>query len=598
MKDLYGIVKRLMPLLKTYPWAMPIIVCLGVLASLFEGLGVSLFIPVLQSLIQEELPSIGNSILMRTLSTIADRIPSDHRIGIISAIILSCILIKNCLSYVNVVLSAWLSSHISHRLRSQVFHQLLNVSNSYLGLQDSGRLMNTLAGETWRTGQAVNGLVGLITTVFTTLAYTTLLLLISWQLTLVIGVALACISLGVQRLTRRIKEIGQQAVQTNVMLGQRMYEGLTGMQTIRAFGRERYEQQLFDQASAQVQNTMLKVDIVSGLVQPLNEVLTAFLVLGILVLGLMYDPTSLPAMLTFLFMLYRLQPQVQQIDGYRANLQALSGSVDDVLAFLDHTNKTFLRSGSIPFRKLQKHILIKSVSFHYTANDKLALDCITLSIPAGKTTALVGPSGAGKSTIVNLICRFYDSTEGEIMVDNHPIQSLDLASWRDRIAIVSQDIHIFNTTVADNIAYGRLNATPTEIVAAAKQAHIHEFISKLPYGYNTSVGDRGIRLSGGQRQRIALARAIVRNPDILILDEATNSLDSISEHLIQEALDLLSCDRTVIVIAHRLSTIEHACQIVVIDNGRIVEKGSFDSLLLQDGLFTRMHELQNRRIKR
>ncbi len=597
MKELAAI-KQLLPLLKLHPWAIPAIVVLGVLASLFEGLGISLFVPVLQTLVQDVPQNATSSVLLRQLFQLTETIPLSDRLWVIPAMILGCIVIKNGFSYSNAVLSAWLNARLSHRLRSQVFQQLLSVSYSYLGRQDFGRLMNTLAGETWRTGHAVTALISLLTTVSTTVVYATLLLLLSWRLALLIGVVMGGISLAIQLVTRRIKTLGQKAVQTNADLGVRMYEGLTGMQTIRAFGRETYEQQQFDRASVRVQNAMLKLDLLSGTVKPLYEVLSALLVLGILVLGLLHDRTALPTMLTFLFMLYRLQPQMQQIDGYRTNLQALAGSIEDVFAFLDRTNKPYLQSGSVLFRTLQQQISLQSVSFHYTDQDTPALSSLSMVIPAGKTTALVGPSGAGKSTLVNLLCRFYDPTAGEIWVDAHPLKSLDLPSWRDRIAIVSQDIHIFNATIADNIAYGRLDASRADIVTAAKQAHIHMFIQTLPQGYDTPVGEKGMRLSGGQRQRLALTRAIVRDPDILILDEATNALDSISEHLIQEALDLFSRDRTVIVIAHRLSTIEHADQIVVLEEGHIVEQGTLDRLLHQEGLFARMYQLQNHSLKR
>lgn len=591
-------IKHLLPLVKLYPWAIPTIVFLGVLSSVFEGLGISLFIPVLQTLLQETPQSTNQSPLLQGLFQLLQGIPAQERLWMLPAGIFGCILIKNGLSYTNTVISAWFNSRISHRLRSQVFEQLLSVSYSYLEVQDSGRLMNTLASETWRTSQAISVMISLITTLCTTIVYTLLLLLISWPLTLLIGVVMGIISLIIQFVTRRIKSIGQQAVQANADLGVRMYEGLIGMRTIRSFGREGYEQQQFDRASQKVRKTLLKVDMLSGTVQPLYEILSALLVLSILVLAVLHDRSSLPTLLTFLFMLYRLQPQMQQIDGYRASLQSLSSSIDDVLMFLDRSNKPYLQSGTVPFQKLQERIVLDGVSFRYSAQDQPALNGISLTIPAGKTTALVGPSGAGKSTLINLICRFHDPTTGQIWVDDQPLQDLDLSTWRERMAIVSQDIHVFNATIAENIAYGRLDATPAEIIAAAKQANAHEFISQLPAGYDTPVGDRGIRLSGGQRQRLALARAIVRNPHILILDEATNALDSISEYLIQEALELFSQDRTVIVVAHRFSTIEHADQIVVLEGGTIVEQGTLDRLLPRGGLFTKMYQLQNRTLKR
>ncbi|MEB3233453.1 MAG: ABC transporter ATP-binding protein [Leptolyngbyaceae bacterium] len=592
MKKDIALCRQLLPLLKLYPWAIPVIVVLGMLGSIFEGLGISLFVPVLQGLMQDSAATPGGSALIQWIFQLVDDISPQDRLWMLPALILLCILVKNLLSYTNGVLSAWLKCRVSHQLRSRVFHQLLTVSHSYLGTQDSGKLMNTLGGETWRTGEAIATLISLITTFCTTVVYTAILLLISPKLAVLIGVVMGTISLAIRRVTRRIDHLGKRVVESNANLGLRMYEGLVGMKTIRAFGQEPYEQQQFDRSSQQVQRSLLHLDMLSTTVSPLYEVFSALLVLTILVIAVQNDRTVLPTLLTFLFMLYRLQPQMQLFDSYRTKLQSLAGSVEDVLGFLDCQDKTYIHSGTQPFHALQQSIDLKSVSFHYADDQDPALDQVSLTIPAGKITALVGPSGAGKSTLIHLVCRFYDPSKGEVQVDGRSLPSLDLVQWRQHIAIVSQDIHVFNTTIAGNIAYGQMEASRDDIIAAAQQAHIHDFIQTLPQGYDTSVGDRGTRLSGGQRQRLALARAIVRNPDILILDEATNALDSISEHLIQEALDLFSRDRTVIVIAHRLSTVYSADQIVVLHQGQVVEQGNVQQLLQQNGLFSQMYQLQ------
>ena len=400
------------------------------------------------------------------------------------------------------------------------------------------------------------------------------------------------ISALVQFVTRQSKALGEKAVQVNSGLTSRMYEGIIGMRTIRAFGREPYEQKQFDRASLQVRNIFMKLDLISGAINPLYEILSALLVLSIMVVALLQDRTTLPTLLTFLLILYRLQPQIQQLDGCRIRLSVLASSIDDVMLFLEEADKPYISSGDRFFAGLQQAISLEAVSFRYHPQDANVLQDISICIPQGKTTAIVGSSGAGKSTLINLICRFYEVSQGEISVDGCPLREFDLVSWRSRLAIVSQDIHIFSTTIRENIAYGRFDATEAEIIIAAKQANAHEFIMELPQGYDTPVGDRGVRLSGGQRQRIALARAIVRNPEILILDEATNALDTISEHLIQEALNTLTQNRTTIVIAHRLSTIERADQIIVLEKGQVVEQGNLHQLLQLDGIFAKLYQLQ------
>jgi subfamily B ATP-binding cassette protein MsbA len=222
---------------------------------------------------------------------------------------------------------------------------------------------------------------------------------------------------------------------------------------------------------------------------------------------------------------------------------------------------------------------------------------VTCSINSGETTALVGPSGAGKSSLISLVCRFYDPSSGRLLIDGIPLQELDLAWWRSQIAVVSQDVHLFNASVAENIVYGKLDATRAELLEAARKAHALEFIEDLPDGFETVLGDWGLLLSGGQRQRVALARAFVRDPQILILDEATNSLDLISETVVQDALEEFGRGRTVVIIAHRISTVEHADKVIVLDSGRVVESGSVTQLLAKGGLFSRFYALQLRKTK-
>lgn len=614
------IIQLLLPLLKLQPWVIPAIILLGLLSSAVEGIGISLFIPLLHSLVPGSQSSYSFIIEAGSLTNLLNRIfvhiPAEQQFATATIFIFLSILIKIVLSYGNTVVFAWYSSHVGHRLRSAVFHQLMTVSYRFWENSESGQLMNTLATETWQTVRALGVLVHLIITICTIAIFAGLLLLLSWRLTLVVGVAIFLISMLIQFLTRRVKQLGQQAVQVNQDLANRMWESFGGLRLIREFGREAYEQSRYDQASMAVRDTFLKLELLSGTVGPLSEALSATLLLFVLAIVVQQNQTALPTLLTFILILYRLQPKVKQLDGARVGLLGLTSSVEAVMLMLDSSNKPYIRSGTKAFVELNQAIDLKSVSFGYDSeqdtdhgfdhdlgydsgkssatNSAFALQNVSLQIPRGKMTALVGPSGAGKSTLISLLCRFYDPTEGEIEIDGCPLREFDLHSWRERIAIVSQDIYLFNTTVRENIAYGRLEATDDEIIEAATLANAHEFICQLPHGYETKVGDLGGRLSGGQCQRLALARAIVRNPEILILDEATNSLDSIAENLIQEALNTLSQNRTVIVIAHRLSTIEQADQIIVLNKGQVVEQGKLQQLLKLNGLFAKLYYLQFR----
>lgn len=594
MREIQSI-RLLLPLLQQRRWTIPVATGLWLVSSLLEGLGISLLIPFLQGFDPTAAASANSNFFIRSLNQLFGHLPLSQRLILIPASIMACIVVKNALIYGNALLLSWVNAQVGHRLRSQTFQQLLQLSDRYLESQDYSKLSNILATETWNTTRALGFLFSLIANLCTIVVFVIILQLISWKLTLLVGLVMGSISLCIQWVTRSAKHIGQEAVKANTALAARMWEGLTGMRVIRSFGRESYEQDRFEQASRRVRRTFLQLDVISSAIGPLYEVLSAFVLLSILSVALLNNQTSLPSLLTFLLILYRLQPQVQQFDAARVGLLSWSGSVHAVTDFLRRDDKPYIQSGSQSFTKLQRSIAFRDVAFHYGDQTEPAVEAISFEIPRGQTIALVGPSGAGKSTLISLICRFYDPTTGAIYVDDQPLPSLNLQDWRSQIAIVSQDVYIFNTTVRENIAYGKLEATEAEILAAAKLANAHDFIQQLPEGYDTLVGDRGMRLSGGQRQRIALARAIVRDPDILILDEATNALDSIAEHLIQDALNTLSQDRTVIVIAHRLSTIEHADQIMVLKQGHIVEQGTLVQLLQQKGLFAQLYQLQNRK---
>jgi ATP-binding cassette, subfamily B, bacterial MsbA len=428
-----------------------------------------------------------------------------------------------------------------------------------------------------------------------TLTLTILLLLISWKLTLITGCLLLLISQIVQVLTRSVKQLSRQATSANARLSQRLLETFHGSRLIRAFGRESYEEGRFDAASRHVSKIFWRMEKVSGLVNPLSEILAAALLLGILVVTTMRAPGQMAASVTFLILLYRLQPRIRQLDGDRVALSAYSASVEEVKRLLDETDKPYLRGGVRVPTSIEREIVLENVSLRYDANENGALEDVSCSIKIGQTTALVGPSGAGKSSLINLICRFYDPSLGRVLVDGVPLPELDLGWWRSQIALVSQDIVLFNASVADNIRYGKLDATHEELLEAARQAHALEFIESLPDGFKTPLGDWGLRLSGGQRQRLALARAFIRDPKILILDEATNSLDLISEKVIQDALQEFGQDRTVLIIAHRISTIEHASKVIVLEKGRVAESGSVNELLAKGGLFSRFYKLQLRK---
>jgi ATP-binding cassette, subfamily B, bacterial MsbA len=585
------IIQTLLPLLKFYPWVIPTIVILGIGASLSEGLGITLLIPFIQSMDKQANVLTGHNFFITTLERLFIGVSADTRNLVIAACILATIFLKAILSYLYTVLCYWLEAHVVDRLRQRVFEQLMSMSMSFWNSSKSGELLGILIQEVNDAARALQHFVWMIIDTSMIGIFTIFLLLISLKLTLLVIVAFLAIAILTRLLTQQVNRLGTKRMQDNLYLSTLAMSGVTGIKTIQSFGRESYETDRFQQASRQARKILVKINILASTIAPLSEGVTiSFLILMMFVA--MQSHLSLPVLLAFIFMLYRLQPQIAKFDNNRIQALGLLGVVDRVISLLDPTDKPYIQSGTRPFTGLQQGISFKSVSFYYEREQQPALRGIDLSIPHGKTTALVGYSGAGKSTLVDLLFRFYDPTEGEIYVDSYRLQDLDLTAWRSRIAIVSQDVHIFNTSIRENITYGKFDATDAEVIAAATQAHAHEFICQLDRGYDTLVGDRGTKLSGGQKQRISIARAILANPEIIILDEATNSLDTVSERIVQATFDTLSRSRTTIVIAHRLSTIEHADNIVVMERGTIVEQGQLQELIEFGGLFSKLYQMQ------
>jgi ATP-binding cassette, subfamily B, bacterial MsbA len=586
MSTILRALRLLRPILRLRWWMLALLILLGLAAALSEGFSISLIIPLLSSG-AEPTQQNAKHWFLRMFSDFS----GEQRVLIISICFLVGVALKNALSYAYGMFSLWLNAAMSHRIRSGILEQVLNVSQLYLDSQQAGKLINTLGTETWRMASGLSTLAEMLINLCVVLIFGGLLLAISLKLTLICAVFFIFVSLVTMIIGRRVKRLGKEAVEANQVFTHRMLEIFNGLRLIRLFGRETFEQDRFDQASHSVRKTFFRVDRWSSMVSPLSEVLAAIFFVTLLVIA-MKNPAELGTTLVFLVLLYRLHSRIKSLDSQRVVLESLAGSVEDVRSLLDPTGKPFLRSGDRRLTSLTPGIRFEDVSLAYDTATDHALKDVGLIIPSGQTTALVGSSGAGKSSVASLICRLYDPTSGRVTVAGCDLRELDLAWWRSQIAVVSQDVHLFNTSVAENIAYGKSGAGRHDILEAAKRAHASQFIEALPESYETTLGERGLRLSGGQRQRIALARALIRDPEILILDEATNALDLISEHLVQDALEAFAAGRTVIVIAHRISTIEHADQVVVLDAGRVLEQGKVQDLVMSGGYFSKLYALQ------
>jgi subfamily B ATP-binding cassette protein MsbA len=429
----------------------------------------------------------------------------------------------------------------------------------------------------------------------TLLVYVVIIFRISWQLSITSVMLFLLLGVGLSTLNKRVREASFPVSEANGKFTSVTMEFINGIRTVQAFATQEFERKRFYQASDDIVEAGTKAVIGWAIVRPLAEGLATTILIGMIIVALTVfvanGTMQTASLLTFLFILFRLVPAVHEINGNRALISSFRGSVDNIKELLRTDNKPYLSNGVREFAGLKKAIELVSVDFGYEPAH-LVLQNVTLTINRGEMTALVGASGAGKTTLVDLLPRFYDPTQGKVLVDGIDLREFELNSVRRHIAVVSQDTFIFNTSIRNNIAYGLENVEEAAIWEAAKFANALEFIQEMPEGFDTQLGDRGVRLSGGQRQRLAIARALLRNPEILILDEATSALDSVSERLIQESLEKLSTGRTVIAIAHRLSTIVRADKVVVLEQGRIVEQGTYQELLEQHGKLWKYHQMQ------
>jgi subfamily B ATP-binding cassette protein MsbA len=576
-----AVVKKLFVLLRPSPLCMSLAVLTGGLASVCEAAGITLFIPALNAMVHTT-PQAG-------LPHLLQRVLPAHDRGIFFYILLifGVTLLKNVLNFSNRTLLSWMEGKTGHALRCRMFRQLLTAGNEFWDARDPGRVSNALANESWRASQAIQLLSSSVLCICTILVFTFFLFLLSWRLTCVVIAGLLIISVLMRLISLPVTKIGREAVDTNAELGARMWDGVTGIRTIQAFCLESIKQIRFAAASERVRRSFFKLELISGLATPLSEILFIALLLGVLAWRLP-AAGSLPGTLVFLLLLFRLQPNVSLLQSCMVSLTSIAGPLDEITELLDRTYNRRLESGNTPFHGLREGLTFHEVSFRYSHGSRAALQRVTMHIAAGRTVIIAGSSGAGKSTFAHLLCRFLDATSGSIKVDGIPLTEFDLNSWRGNVALASQDTHLFSTTIGENIALGRDGATMAQVIEAATLAGAHEFIEELPEKYETAVGERGIRLSGGQRQRIALARALIRKPDILILDEASNALDSPMEATVMANLRALKHPCTLIVITHRPAAVGFADHAIVLDRGKVIEEGSPAELMDRGGRF---HEL-------
>lgn len=588
--------KLLLKFARRYPGRILLTVMLGFSGALFNGISTTLIVPVLLSFLEEAIELRSAPPLIKTLMYPFEGMPESHRLVLMTVAIVLAITLKNLASYANTLVATSLTRSLTFDLREAGLRLLLEVDLDFYSKTKVGDLINRLGGEVGRTASAVGTAIGMFTTSITVLVFVGLLLSISWKLTVTSTVLLALVSGTNQYIINRSKHFGQMLSEMSKDYSVRVLETMTGIRLVKSTGNEEKEYQRIKQLIQRREQADFQAQVNYAAIAPINEVVNLIVILLIVFIGRTIFANEIESistvLLTYLLVLFRLIPLISHLNSARSQFANTSASVDVVNDFLRCDDKPFMLNGTVPYTHLRSGILFNKVSFSYPNHKTLVLKGIDLFLPQGATLALVGSSGSGKSTLADLLPRFYDPTEGCISIDGTDLREYELKSLRKAMGIVSQDTFLFNASVRDNIAYARQEATDEEIVEAAKGANAYEFIEQLPEGLDTQIGDRGVILSGGQRQRISIARALLQNPEILILDEATSSLDTLSERYVQEAIEKLSCDRTTLVIAHRLSTVQKADKIAVIDRGQIVEIGCHEELLTKGGYYTRLYSMQ------
>ena len=576
--------RSLFALAREQLWYLPAMMVLALLASLFEGIGLTLVVPLVQSLdsggaVQSSRGYIG--LLHKMIGAFSFADPTTT----VLVLIFGAVVAKGLFSYANMTLLVVVYGRISHRLRTAVFHRIISTPLAKLERQQSGTLMNTLNNETWRASDALNSFFGIVTSLSTAIVFIALLILLNWKMALVAIASLALIPPVIHLISRRAKGLSKKALANNEAMSQQTWSTVNGVRTIHAFGGEAYEEARFGILSNRVRHLFLRMALIGMTTGPITEIMATGVIV-LLILLVTAQSGGVATLVAFVALLYRLQPRLTSLLSAQAQLAALSASIQSVGAILDGDAEDGFSTGTAiaPQGGLQ----LRAVTFRYEDADHPSLDDVSLSFPATGIVALVGPSGAGKSTLLDLLLGFQFPDRGEVLVGDTLLTRANAAAWRRRIGVVSQDPYVFDESVRANILYGRPDASEADVRRAAEAVAAHEFISVLPMGYDTRIGERAAALSGGQRQRIALARALVREPTVLLLDEATNALDANTEAAFQATLRAFSAKNLVIIVAHKFSTVNIADHVVVLDQGRIVEQGSPRALVRARGLFSKM----------
>ena len=597
--SLYG---RLLPFVRPHRWRIAGAIAGNIGAAILDAFSVALLIPFLNTLFNQPPIALGggglSSLLRATVGAVLD--PSDRMGSLrnVIAIVLVVVLVKNFLVWISGQLGASLQEYVTRDLRNALYRHIAHLPLGYFQRTKTGQILSRVITDTAETRLI---LTQLVTSSFQNgalvLSYIAFLFLISWKMMLMALVLVPLLAAVLQPLLRKLRSGNRRRGNQHGEMTSVVQETVSGIRLVKSFGAEDYEEGRFGEASNRYATSTVRLTRLSLLAGPVTEILGTTIAVMLLWYGarqvLVERAMSGGDLIAFLLYALRMLQPLKQLSQTPTTAQSSLAAAERLFEILDYPSEDQTDTGTRSVVSFERDIRFDEVTFAYDGD--AVLSRINLTARKGAVTALVGPSGAGKSTLVDLIPRFYETTSGRVLIDGVDVREIALPALRALTGIVSQDTVLFNDTVLNNIAYGaggKTEYSAAQVEGAARAANAHAFISELPHGYDTLLGERGTRLSGGQRQRLAIARALLSDPPILILDEATSALDTESERLVQEAVDRLFRGRTVFVIAHRLSTITHADQILFLERGEIVERGSHRELLAARGAYHRLYSMQ------
>ncbi|MFA6509299.1 MAG: ABC transporter ATP-binding protein [Candidatus Peribacteraceae bacterium] len=589
---------QLMRWMHIHPAYMALPIALAIGSALFEGVGMGLLIPLLNVFLQKsfsfitEAPYIGP--VMHLLPAFI--LENDRLLfGVLLAGFIVIQVLKNAFRYLSIISVAYFSERVQHHLRKVLFTRYLSFGKLFFDTTNIGHHNTLLLDFSRRALLPLTMADRYINSIFSLTAYFVMMLAISWKMTIFAVPLFFLLHIIVRGMIMSIRSLSRAIAQRGSELGKKSVEILSTIALVKSYRTEREEQGQYTRISDDMARMNYRASVFHALILPLQETITLLVAAGVFVGALAFfgrdQIASGSALVVYFYIVVNAASKFGGLSGFRGTLAASSGPLDEVFKIFDEEGKYFVKGGDKKFIGLKDSIVCRRLTFSYGEGREVLQD-VSLTFERGKMTAVVGPTGSGKSTLISLLMRFYDCPPGSILIDGEDLRSFTLDSYLARVALVSQETLLLHDSLRNNITYGLENVPEEALQDAVRRARLLQFIELLPQGLETPIGDRGVKLSGGEKQRVSIARALLKGADILILDEATSSLDSQTEKLIQEAIDEAVQGRTSIVIAHRLSTIRNADKIVVIKDSRLVEEGALQELLEKQGAFHELWEQQ------